>query len=122
MTRLTDALVVLLMVVATTFFGACGLPIGFGDPLKVVDIENTTAIPLRVYQDGVRRDLPLDLPAHATAHTAFAWPIDSSDGRSRMILAEDGAGKRVYCERFTYGDLVKVGWRIKVIERDLCTQ
>jgi hypothetical protein len=98
---------------------AC-LPFGFGDPLHEVDIENTTGVAVRIYQDGARRALPLDVSAHATAQTAFAWPIDSSDGRVRMILVEDATGRRVYCERFRYVDLVKVDWKIKVIERDLC--
>jgi hypothetical protein len=37
-----------------------------------------------------------------------------------MILAEDVSGKRIYCQRFTHADLVKVDWKIKVTERDLC--
>jgi hypothetical protein len=98
---------------------AC-LPFRFGDPLHEVDIENSTRLSLRIYQDGVNRTLPLDLAPRAIGQTAFAWPIDSSDGRARMILAEDAAGKRVYCERFRYADLLKVNWKIKVIERDLC--
>jgi hypothetical protein len=44
-----------------------------------VDID-TTATPLRVYEDGARRLLALDLAGHATAETAFAWRIDSSMG------------------------------------------
>jgi hypothetical protein len=99
---------------------ACGYMPIFGDPLRKVDIENTTSVPLRIYQDGVRRTLPLDVPPHMTAETAFPWPIDGSDGRTRTILAEDASGKRVYCERFRYADLVKVKWKITVIERDLC--
>jgi hypothetical protein len=99
---------------------ACGTLPTFGDPLKEVNIENTTSIPLRIYQDGVRRTLPLDVAPHTTAETAFPWPIDGRDGRTRTILAEDASGKRIYCERFGYADLVKVKWKITVIERDLC--
>jgi len=105
---------------AAVLLAACGyLPI-FGDPLQKVDIENATAISLRVYQDGERRILPLEVAPHATAKTAFPWPIDDSDGRARMILAEDASGKRIYCQRCTYADLVKVDWKIRVIEHDLC--
>ena len=105
---------------AAVLVAACVyLPI-FGDPLQNVDIENATAIPLRVYQDGERRILPLEVAPKAVAKTAFTWPIDDSDGRARMILAEDASGKRIYCQRFTYADLVKVDWKIEVIERDLC--
>ena len=111
----------LLTFLAAAVVAACAcLPVAFGDPLHKVDIENGTSIPLRIYQDGVRRTLPLDLSPHAIAQTAFPWPIDISDGRARTILAEDAAGKRVYCERFRYGDLVKADWKIKVTERDLC--
>lgn len=37
-----------------------------------------------------------------------------------MVLAEDESGRRVYCELFRYSDLVRVNWKIKVIERDKC--
>jgi hypothetical protein len=107
-------------VVTAVFLAACSLPIGFGDPLREVDIENSTPIALHVFQDGERRTLALDLAAHATAETAFAWPIDSSDGRSRMILAEDAEGKRVYCERFRFADLVRIGWKITLTRHDRC--
>lgn len=114
-------LLVGLVAVASVSAVACSLPFGFGDPLHKVDIENTTSVNLRIFQDGAQRTLPLDVAAHATAETAFSWPIDSTDGRARMILAETATGTRVYCERFRYDDLVRVGWRIKVIERDGCT-
>ena len=105
---------------AAVLLAGCGYLPTFGDPLQKVDIENATAIPLRVYQDGERRILPLEVAPHATAKTAFPWPIDDSDGRVRMILAEDATGKRIYCQRFTYADLVKADWKIRVIEHDLC--
>jgi hypothetical protein len=108
----------LFVVVLAALLPACGL----GDPAEKVDIENTTSIPLRIYQDGFRRELPLDIAPHTTAKTAFMWPIDRFDSRTRAILAEDASGKRIYCERFAYADLVRVRWKITIIERDLCEQ
>lgn len=90
------------------------------DPLRPVDIENATALQLRVYQDGATRRLPLDISAHGVARTAFAWPIDPSDGRVRVVLAEDPSGRRVYCESFTYKDLLAVHWKIRITEKDAC--
>ncbi len=90
------------------------------DPLRPVDIENATDIQLRVYQDGARRQLPLDIAPHGIGRTAFSWPIDSADGRVRVVLAEDAGGRRVYCERFAYKDLVAIQWKIRIIEKDAC--
>jgi hypothetical protein len=97
----------------------CG-PFAFGDPLQAVVIENRTDVSVRVYQDGDSRKLPLDIATHETARTAFAWPIDVSDGRKRKILADDVNGRLVYCERFSYQDLIRVDWHISIEERDKC--
>jgi hypothetical protein len=89
----------------------------FGDRAHAVTFVNTLPTPVRVYEQG--RDVPRffrDVPVGGSAESAWLWPLDASDRRSRRVEATDESGRLVFCMDFTYEKLEAVKWRILIVQ------
>ncbi len=90
------------------------------DNARDIKLVNSSGTAVHLYVDAADRRSAFDVAVGATERSGVMWPIDSTDDRTRTVLAEDLSGKLIYCERFTYRDLERVKWTITIEVRNSC--
>jgi hypothetical protein len=98
------------VLVGTAFVaGAC-----IGDKSTAVTVVNDSAIEVSFYPYG--RDYP-DWKRTLAAGASFStnWLVGGDDSVVARVEAFDGAGGRVFCHAYTYGELKKLAGKVRIV-------
>lgn len=100
-----------LLVAAAT--AACGV-VTIGDPSHVAYLHNSTNRAVLVYEVA-RSDRVFDARVEADTTVKTSWLISKSSSTKRTVEAYDEAGVLVFCRRYSYEELQRIGWRIEIV-------
>ena len=111
-------LVVALLVIFALPQLACGL-LRLGDASRNVDLYNATGVVIVLYENAAApKGFVGTLEPSATSESAWLFPIEASDRRTRLVKATGRDGELLYCHAFTFAELERVGWRIEITKQD----
>ena len=108
-----------LLLVAALFGGAC-----VGDASHRIEYRNTTNVPVNVYPDSETPSNPHLIAPGETYQDQWVVPAVWSgvrNGPTRRVEAKTEAGVRVFCHRYSYEELDRSSWRIRIERRDDCS-
>ena len=92
---------------------ACGW-LSIGTATHDVYLTNTTGEQLTVYELVRRPGVSRVLEAGATIKSSWPYPLSGSDSRRARLEADTSVGARTYCKDFSWDDLTRLGWRIRI--------
>ena len=107
-------------VVLTAAATACGL----GDNSHDVYYRNTTGSTVLVYQTDATKGAARRVAAGETLHEQWIVPPVWSGTRSgapQLLQASTESGEHIFCHRFSFDELEKLGWVIEITRRNDCT-
>jgi hypothetical protein len=97
---------------------ACGL-LRLGDASRNVDLHNATGVVIVLYENATApKGFVSMLEPSATSESAWLFPIEPSDRRTRLVKATDRDGKLLYCHAFSFAELERIAWRIEITKQD----
>ena len=95
-----------------------------GDNSHRVDYRNALAVPVLVYESEATKASARRVGPGETLHEQWLVPAVWSgriSGLPRMLQASTESGERIFCHRFTYEELDRLGWVIEITQRNDCT-